>query len=109
MNDIWALPSGEWVLYSDEKSIIRDFLSLADMEVVTSYHGMIRKHSAMQFKFPNQEDILRYVCFMSGFNYSLVVRLQKNPGTSYKHAFAGREHQPPLLVEVEPRRKKKRQ
>lgn len=109
MNDIWALPSGEWVVYSDEKDIIRDFLSLADMEVVTSYHGIIKKHSAMQFKFQNQKELLRYVCFMTGFSYGLTVRLLKTPGTSYKHAYAGIVYQPSLLVEVEPRRKKKRQ
>lgn len=108
MNDIWALPSAEWVVYSDEKGIIKDFQSLADMEVVTSYHGLIRKHSAMQFKFPGQEELLRYVCFICGFNYSRAVRLLKNPGTRYNRAFAGSVHQPPLFVEAEPRRKKKR-
>ncbi|MFZ5631268.1 MAG: hypothetical protein ACOY40_00305 [Bacillota bacterium] len=108
MNDIWALPSGEWVVYSDEENIIRDFLSLADLEMVTSYHGIIKKHRAMQFKFPNNEDLLRYICFVAGFDYSQAVRLLRRPGTSYNHRFSGSTHQPPLFVEVSPRRKKKR-
>lgn len=106
MNDIWALPSGEWVVYSDVQDVIRDFLSLADLEVVTSYHGMFKKHSAVQFKFPGQEDLLRYVCFKAGFNYVQAVKLLKCPGTAYSQLFGGSIHQPPLFVEVNPRRKK---
>lgn len=105
MNDIWALPTGEWVVYSDQDEVIRDFISLADLKVVTSYHGLFKKHRAVQFRFANEEDILRYVCFVAGFNYSQVLRLIRRPGTGYNQTFGGAVHQPPLLVEVSPRRK----
>lgn len=94
------------MVYSDVQDVIRDFLSLADLEVVTSYHGMFKKHSAVQFKFPGQEDLLRYVCFKAGFNYVQAVKLLKCPGTAYSQLFGGSIHQPPLFVEVNPRRKK---
>ncbi|MCL6610176.1 MAG: hypothetical protein K6T66_01405 [Peptococcaceae bacterium] len=108
MNDIWALPSGEWVVYSDEEAVIRDFLSLADLEVVTSYHGMFKKHRAVQFKFAGREELLRYVCFMAGFDYGQAVKLLKRPGISYNRLFGDSAHQPPLFIETEPRRKKAR-
>ncbi|MCL6479540.1 MAG: hypothetical protein K6T65_14235 [Peptococcaceae bacterium] len=108
MNDIWALPSGEWVIYSDEENVIRDFMSLADLEIVTAYHGVLKKHRAMQFKFADNDHLLRYVCFVAGFEYSRAARLLRRPGTSYNHSFSGSTYQPPLFVEVYPRRKKKK-
>lgn len=109
MNDIWALPSGEWIVYSDEAAIIRDLQTLAELEVVTSYHGIFKKHRAVQFRFQGGEDLLKYVCFVSGFNHSQVLRLLKHPGTRYNDMFVGSVHQYSLFNEAaEPRRKKKK-
>lgn len=107
MNDLWALPSGEWVVYSDEEAVIKDFKTLADLEIITSYHGMLSRRRALQFKFPNREDLLRYICFVSGFSYSRALRLQKHPGSGYHSLFGKDAHQPPLFVEVTPPRRKK--
>ncbi|MFZ5644617.1 MAG: hypothetical protein ACOY46_13590 [Bacillota bacterium] len=106
MNDIWALPSGEWVIYTDEDDIIKDLLTLSDLKVVTSYHGIIKKHRAMQFKFPNREDLLMYICHAARFNYSKVLKIYKHPGTGYNDFFPDAVQQPTLFVEVNPRRKK---
>ncbi|MFZ5595974.1 MAG: hypothetical protein ACOY31_03045 [Bacillota bacterium] len=107
MNDIWTLPSGEWIVYSDEEKIIKDFKSLADLVVVTSYHGIIKRHRAVQFKFPDREDILRYVCHMAGFEYRRVVSLLKHPGISYSRLFGEVVYQPPLFAASDPGRKGK--
>lgn len=109
MNDIWALPSGEWIIYSDENGVIRDFMTLADLEVVTSYHGIMSRHRAVQFKFRGGEDLLRYVCVMSGLDYVSVGKLAKTPGVRYNDVFGDSIHQTPLFVATSPRRKKKRQ
>ena len=106
LNDIWALPSGEWVVYTDEKDVIKDFRTLTDLQVVTSYHGLLKKHMAMQYKFPNREDILRYICSRARFNYSHMLRLGKHPGTGYNDFFGEAAHQPPLFNEETPRRKR---
>ncbi|MFZ5646602.1 MAG: hypothetical protein ACOY30_03170 [Bacillota bacterium] len=106
MNDLWALPSGDWVVYSDEEGVIKDFKTLADLEVITSYHGMLTRHRAMQFKFPGNDDLLRYICFMTGINYNRAVKLQKRPGTSYQNLFGKEVHQQPLFVDVSPPRRK---
>lgn len=108
MNDIWVLPSGEWIVYSDEEHIIRDFKSLSGLQVVTSYHGVIKRHRAVQYRFVHNEELLRYVCCKAGFDYGQVVKLLKRPGDSYNLVYSGRTHQPNLLVEVEPPRRKKR-
>ena len=105
MNDIWALPTGEWVVYSDEKNIIKEYLTLSDLKVITSYHGLFKKRRAVQFKFPNREDILRYICFVSGFNYGQAVKLLKRPGSNYNDLFGQSAHQPPLFTDITPRRK----
>jgi len=105
MNDIWALPTGEWVVYSDEENIIKEYLTLADLKVITSYHGLFKKRRAVQFKFPNREDILRYICFVSGFNYGQAVKLLKRPGSNYNDLFGQSAHQPPLFIDMHPRRK----
>ncbi|MFZ5652301.1 MAG: hypothetical protein ACOY4I_15825 [Bacillota bacterium] len=106
MNDLWALPSGEWVVYSDEEDVIKDLKTLADLEIITLYHGMLSRHRAVQFRFPDNDVLLRYVCFVSGFNYSRAVRLQKRPGVGYRNLFGRDAHQPPLFVEVSPPRRK---
>ncbi len=108
MNDIWILPSGEWVVYSDEADIIKDFTSLADLEMVTTYHGIFKKHQAAQFKFIDNSELLKYVCYKAGFAYQQVMTMKKAPGTRYSHQFNLHTEQPCLLVEVEPVRKKNR-
>lgn len=108
MNDIWALPTGEWVVYTDEDDLIKDFLTLTDLKVVTSYHGLLRKYRAMQFKFPNREDLLKYICCRSRFNYSHVIKLYRRPGNGYNYFFPEAVHQPSLFVDEGPRRKKSR-
>lgn len=107
MNDLWALPSGEWVIYSDEEDIIKDLKTLSDLEVVTSYHGMLKRYRAFQFKFPNKDDLLKYICFISGFNHSWAVKLKKRPGTGYNALFGKITHQPPLFMDINPPRRKK--
>ncbi len=106
MNDIWVLPSGEWVVYTDEKDIIQDFKSLAGLEVVTTYHGLFRRHSAAQFKFINKDNLLRYICFKARFDYKRVLSMRKYPGVGYNKRFGTEIQQPSLLVEVEPQRGK---
>jgi hypothetical protein len=108
LNDIWALPTGEWVVYTDEDDVIKDYLTLADLKVVTSYHGMLKKYRALQFKFPNREDLLKYICCRSRFNYSHVKRLFHRPGNGYNDFFPEAVHQPSLFVEEKPRRKRGR-
>jgi len=108
LNDIWALPTGEWVVYTDDRELIRDFQSLADLELVASYHGMFHRHRAVQFRFPQLEDVLQYVCYKAGFSLSRTLKLNKQPGASYKQLFGDVMHQPPLFIEAEPRRKKTR-
>lgn len=106
MNDIWILPSGEWIIYSDEQDIIKDFKSLANLEVVTTYHGLFTRHRASQFKFIDQDNLLRYICFKARFDYERVLSMQKCPGVGYNQKFGREIQQPSLLVEVEPKRVK---
>lgn len=108
MNDIWVLPSGEWIVYSDDEQVIKDFKSLAGLQVIASYHGVIKRRRAVQFRFAYNEDLLRYICYKAGFDYSQVIKLSKRPGDSYNLVYSGRSHQPNLLVDVDPPRKKKR-
>ena len=106
MNDIWVLPSGEWIVYSDEEDVIKDFSSLTDLQIVTSYHGLFKKHRAMQFRFINQPDLLHYICFKAGFNYNKTIKLTRTPGSRYNSVYSNSVTQPPLLIEFIPNRKK---
>ncbi|NTW05193.1 MAG: hypothetical protein HGA27_03630 [Peptococcaceae bacterium] len=108
MNDIWILPSGKWIVYSDEEDVIKDFKSLKELEIITSYHGVFKKHRAFQFSFGNNNELLRYICYKARFNYQDALKMKSSPGISYNSKFEIETQQPSLLVEVEPIRRKKR-
>lgn len=114
MNDIWYAGSEQWVVYSRDRDLIKDFATISEMQTVAKYFGSGRLPEAVQFIFSQGEDLrpgqclLYYICARAHFNFAQVLALTSMPpGTSYRSAYPDDNYQPEMFVEYIPERIKK--
>ena len=98
MNDLWKLPGDQWVVYTSNVELLKEFSSMRTLKLMATYSGVIKRHRAKQFIFPHNEELLKYICELTGINYDNVFLLRKKPGVSYRQLFPEELYQPHLFV-----------